>query len=107
MRLTEYTPSFKSVKADGEYLVRSNMVVLKNQGNCTVKIDRVCELPPNGVLEYNMGYENTLCVWDMHVSFMEDFYAMYNGDNEVRKNLIIGESRIVGKNYSNYASEAS
>jgi hypothetical protein len=105
--MTEYTPSFKSIKENGNYPIRSNMVLIKNQGNCTVMIDYVCELPPNGELDYNMGFQDTMCVWDIHIAFKDDFYPQFNGDDETRKNLIIGESRIVGTAYSNYSEKGS
>jgi hypothetical protein len=106
-KVTEYTPNFKSVKEDGIYPIRSSMVLIKNQGNCTVLIDYVCELPPNGAIVYNMESINSVCVWNMHVGFKTDNTAMYEGDNNIRKNLIIGQSHVVGHNYSNYQQHGS
>lgn len=98
----EYTPTFKSLRETGIYPIRSNMVLLKNQGNCTVRIDYACDLPPNGVLEYNIPIENYVCVWNMHIEFLEEQYQMFEGDEAQRKNLVLCESRILNENYSNY-----
>ena len=105
--VTEYTPTFISVKENGIYPIRSSMVLIQNQGNCTVTLDYVCDIPPNGAIIYNMDSVDSVCVWNVQITFKEDQYSMFEGDNALRKNLIIGESRIIGQTYSNYGTQRS